>query len=74
MQREGLVRREADPRDGRGTVIAPTAAGLRRMAGVRDARREAYGEILATWSPADGADLAAMLGRLTDARDSRFKK
>jgi len=68
------VRREADPRDGRGTVIAPTAAGLRRMAGVRDARREAYGEILATWSPADRADLAAMLARLNSALDARFRK
>ena len=74
MQRDGLIRREADPRDGRGTVVAPTAAGLRRMADVSTARREAYGEILATWSPADRADLAAMLGRLNDALDSRFKK
>jgi DNA-binding MarR family transcriptional regulator len=74
MQRDDLVRREADPRDGRGTVIAPTAAGLRRMAGVREARREAYGEILATWSSTDRADLAAMLARLNGALDSRFRK
>jgi hypothetical protein len=44
------------------------------MADVRTARREAYDEILATWSPPDRADLAAMLGRLNDALDSRFKK
>ena len=35
MEREGLIAREPDPSDGRGTLVSATAAGLRRMSIVR---------------------------------------
>lgn len=74
MQRDGLVVREADPRDGRGTVIAPTDAGLRRMAAVRAARTELYGRILADWSDDDRERLADLMGRLIDALEAHRRR
>ncbi|MFC0527432.1 MarR family winged helix-turn-helix transcriptional regulator [Phytohabitans kaempferiae] len=70
MQRDGLVVREADPRDGRGTVIAPTGAGLRRMAAVRAARVDVYGQILASWTDDDREQLATLMGRLIEALEA----
>ncbi|MDQ7906347.1 MarR family transcriptional regulator [Phytohabitans sp. ZYX-F-186] len=70
MQRDGLVVREADPRDGRGTVITPTGSGLRRMAAVRAARKDLYGRILADWSEADREQLADLMDRLIDALEA----
>jgi len=67
MQRDGLIVREADPHDGRGTVIAPTGSGLRRMAAVRAARTELYGHVLSDWTDADREQLAELMGRLIDA-------
>jgi DNA-binding MarR family transcriptional regulator len=73
MQRAGLIRREADPHDGRGTVVAPTEAGLRRLAAVRAARGRLYGEMLADWTPEDRETLAVMLRRLNEALDVRVR-
>lgn len=70
MQRDGLVVREADPRDGRGTVIAPTASGLRRMSAVRAARTDLYGRILSSWTEDDRERLADLMGRLIDALET----
>lgn len=69
MQRAGLVERQADPHDGRGTVVSATRAGLRRMAAVSGARRELYGRILADWSERDRRTLATLMQRLNDALD-----
>ncbi|GAA4471631.1 MarR family winged helix-turn-helix transcriptional regulator [Phytohabitans houttuyneae] len=70
MQRDGLVARQADPRDGRGTVIAPTGSGLRRMSAVRAARTELYGRVLSAWTEADREQLADLMGRLIDALEA----
>jgi DNA-binding MarR family transcriptional regulator len=70
MQRDGLVERHADPYDGRGTVIAPTEAGLRRTAAVRAARAELYGHILADWSETDRDTLATLMRRLNESLDT----
>jgi DNA-binding MarR family transcriptional regulator len=71
MEREGLIAREADPSDGRGTVVSATASGLRRMSMVRLARAELYDEMLASWTEADRADLATLLTRLNEALSAR---
>jgi DNA-binding MarR family transcriptional regulator len=70
MQRAGLVARETDPRDGRGTVVSATATGLARMTAVRRARQELYQRILAGWSDADRTHLATLLRRLNEAIDA----
>ncbi|SNT51470.1 DNA-binding transcriptional regulator, MarR family [Asanoa hainanensis] len=67
MEREGLIAREADPSDGRGTLVSATPSGLRRMAVVRAARAEIYDEMLAAWTETDRSDLATLLTRLNEA-------
>ncbi|MEV4534743.1 MarR family transcriptional regulator [Asanoa sp. NPDC049518] len=71
MEREGLISREADPSDGRGTLVSATAAGLRRMSVVRNARAELYDEMLASWTETDRSDLATLLTRLNEALSAR---
>src|SRR3954471_19347613 len=57
LEKDGLIERQADPRDGRGTVIEPTALGLKQVDTVRAARRELYDNVLADWSGDDRAEL-----------------
>jgi DNA-binding MarR family transcriptional regulator len=66
MERNGLVRRTRTP-NGRPTLVEPTAAGLRRMTGVRAAREDLYTQVLATWSDGDRRTLAGLLTRLNHA-------
>ncbi len=70
LEADGLVSRVRDPADGRAIVVAPTPEGLARMATVRRARQDVYARILADWSAADRADLAALLGRLNADLDA----
>ncbi|GAB3157148.1 MarR family transcriptional regulator [Micromonospora sonneratiae] len=73
MQRDGLIVREPDPSDGRGTMIAPTPAGLCRMAAVRAARIRLYDDVLADWTTVDRRDLAQALHRLNQALDAHTR-
>lgn len=73
MEREGLIARESDPSDGRGTLVSATPAGLRRMSVVRNARAELYDEMLADWSDRDRAELATLLARLNEALSARSR-
>lgn len=74
LERDGLVQRRPDPRDGRGTVIEPTGTGLAQVDAVRKARREVYDVVLGDWSPSDRAQLAAVLERLTDTLDGYLRR
>ncbi|MEU8297101.1 MarR family transcriptional regulator [Micromonospora sp. NPDC048909] len=74
MQRDGLIVREPDPRDGRGMVVSPTPTGLQRMAAVQAARTRLYGDMLAEWAPQDRDTLAALLHRLNRALSSRARQ
>jgi len=56
-----------DPKDGRGTVIAATAFGLRQVEAVRQARRVVYGAVLKDYSDAEKRELALVLERFTEA-------
>ena len=67
MQRGGLILRQPDPSDGRGTVVTPTPAGLHRMAAVRAARSRLYDSILAGWSADDRWALGDLLHRLNES-------
>lgn len=73
MQRDGLILRQPDPTDGRGTVVAPTPAGLHRMATVRAARARLYDSILADWTAADRRSLADLLHRLNESLDTHIR-
>ena len=66
----GLVERTADPVDGRATLLAATAEGLRVFEENRRLRNEKFAEILAGWSDEDRTALAATLARLTSSIES----
>ena len=70
LEKNGLAVRRPDPNDGRGTVIEPTAAGLRQVGNVARARRALYDRILADWSEPDRQRLAATLERFNESVES----
>ena len=74
LEKDGLVQRRPDPRDGRGTVIAPTGTGLAQVDAVRKARREVYDVVLGDWSESDRAQLAVTLERLTQTLDAYLRR
>lgn len=61
-----LVRREADPVDGRASLLAITDTGRATCAALRAHRNDLLGELLADWDPADVATLHTLLRRLND--------
>lgn len=60
----GLVRRRADQRDGRRSLLALTERGRRRIEQISEFRRQILGEAVADWSDEDRATLARLLPRL----------
>jgi DNA-binding MarR family transcriptional regulator len=67
LEKDRLVERGPDPKDGRGTVIAATPLGLTAVEQVRQARKNLYGKMLASYSDQEKQDLAATLEKFTDA-------
>jgi DNA-binding MarR family transcriptional regulator len=59
----GLIERSPDPADGRASILAATDEAVRRLAEVRDHRREHFDDRLDGWEPAEIEDLAARLAR-----------
>ena len=74
LERDGLVERQRDPNDGRGTVIEPTGRGIAQVDAVRQARRVLYDKVLHDWSPEQRADLARTLERLTLSIDDYVRR
>lgn len=61
----GLVERQADPDDGRATLLAPTTEGVRVFEQNRKLRNERLARITADWPSGDREQLTELLGRLT---------
>ncbi len=61
----GLVERTADPEDGRATLLAATAEGIRVFEENRRRRNEHIAQMLAPWSEEDRHALCELLGRFT---------
>lgn len=59
----GLLRRQADQRDGRRSRLALTAEGHDALAHIRAFRQGVIAEATATWTPGDRAALARLLTR-----------
>jgi DNA-binding MarR family transcriptional regulator len=74
LQHDGLVERQRDPKDGRGTVIEATETGLKQVDAVRAARRALYDKVLHDWSKAERRDLARTLERLANAIDDYVRR
>ena len=67
LQKDDLIERRPDPRDGRGTVIAATPLGLKQVDTVRQARKALYGSVLKDYSGEERRELAAVLERFNEA-------
>lgn len=63
----GLLMRQADPADGRASLLALTDAGERAVRDLIRAREEFFTTALADWEPDDIRQLAELLGRFADA-------
>ena len=59
----GLVRREADQADGRRALLVRTDPGRALCEEVHRARRRAFADAMADWSPRDRASFARLLSR-----------
>ena len=59
----GLIERSPDPADGRASILSVTDAAVRRLADVRDNRRQHFDDRLDGWEPREIEDLADRLGR-----------
>jgi DNA-binding MarR family transcriptional regulator len=67
LEREGLVRREADPSDGRAVRVRETTRGRRLLLAARQRRLDALGALLAELTPAELAlvgEASTLLERL----------
>jgi DNA-binding MarR family transcriptional regulator len=64
MEADGLIAREADPRDRRTSIVRATAHGLDRMREVRARRQARIGILLGEWTPEERSSLARLLGKL----------
>ncbi len=66
LVRDGLVERQADPADGRATILVPTPAA-RAVVDQKTAHRDAYlTDLFRDWKGADLHDLARLLDRMTE--------
>ncbi|MEV0615199.1 MarR family transcriptional regulator [Nonomuraea sp. NPDC050404] len=66
LEQRGLVERVRDPDDGRAWRIALTEMGAEAAAKCRKATSEWFEAAMAGWQEADRADLARLLGKLSD--------
>lgn len=64
MVKEGLLERQADPDDGRASLVAATDRGRAAAAEFRARRNREFAQMLSDWSADDLTDLAHLLDRL----------
>ncbi|WP_433210107.1 MarR family transcriptional regulator [Dactylosporangium sp. CS-047395] len=62
----GLIRREADQRDGRKALLALTVSGRELCERVHEGRRQRFAEATRNWDPAERATFAQLLTRFVD--------
>lgn len=65
----GLVRREADQRDGRRTTLVLTAEGRQQLATVHAYRQDRFAAAMSDWTPTERETFAALLTRFLTALD-----
>jgi DNA-binding MarR family transcriptional regulator len=67
LERDGLVIREPDPRDGRAALLRVTRAGQSLLGRLHASRRALLAARMHTWTDAERASAAAILSRLAAA-------
>jgi DNA-binding MarR family transcriptional regulator len=68
----GLVERRPDPTDGRASTLAATETGEYHVECKRQARNQAYAELLANWTEGDRQRLRELLARFNDDFEGFF--
>ncbi|WP_149957829.1 MarR family winged helix-turn-helix transcriptional regulator [Zafaria cholistanensis] len=63
----GMVRRDADPADGRAQSISLTPEGARQLHAAQSARQRIFHDMLDDWTGQDLASFAALLARLNES-------
>ena len=71
---EGLLRREADPADGRASLLAITDTGEQTVRELIGRRKEFFASVLSDWDSDDVQYTADLLGRLADAIGERVDR
>ncbi|WP_055486071.1 MarR family winged helix-turn-helix transcriptional regulator [Streptomyces sp. WMMB 322] len=69
LENLGLITRAPDPDDGRASLVHLTPQGRDRFRAVREARRDEWVRKLATWDPAEIAELARLMHQLNSLSD-----
>ncbi|WP_299570362.1 MarR family transcriptional regulator [uncultured Williamsia sp.] len=67
LVRLGYVRREADPRDGRATILVLTDSGRGQVRAVREHRKQVFDEMLGDFTNDEVAELTRLMGRVVVA-------
>ncbi len=63
LVRDGLIERQADPEDGRASVLVPTERGLELLAEQRRVLGLALAQVVRNWAPEDVARFLELLER-----------
>lgn len=69
MERDGLVHRTPDPKDGRSSLVSLTEAAKAKLPAAREALHANSTRVLAGFSPDEVATLIALLQRLNENLD-----
>ncbi|SJZ64140.1 MarR family winged helix-turn-helix transcriptional regulator [Consotaella salsifontis] len=72
MQRQLLIKRRANPADGRSSLIEATGKGRTAAETMRKDRIQRVEELVGQWSAEDGADLARLLTKLNESLGQRL--
>jgi DNA-binding MarR family transcriptional regulator len=67
LERQQVVRRLANPADGRGSLIEITELGRERLQTTREDRHRTYQELLGDWSEDDRIAFGRYLARINEA-------
>lgn len=70
LVRLGYVRREADPQDGRATILVATETGRERVAALRESRGRQLNEMMSDWPEGDVDTLTRLMGRFVDTAEA----
>jgi DNA-binding MarR family transcriptional regulator len=66
LERENLIGRKPDPKDGRASLLYVTRTGRALLDRTRSVRATMLAELLSTWSDRDLAEATGILGRLAE--------
>jgi DNA-binding MarR family transcriptional regulator len=70
LVKAGLVRRQADPDDGRACLLVPTELGIVRVGEYADRRAAAMAPLIRDWTAADRADFLRLIRKYVASIDT----